>query len=307
VTVTTEKYGVVLVHQRTETPFDAFRLRQPIELLFVEIENGYYFQCAFQHFSSMITGHKIKPAPFFIERNVHEQLGANVVSLFGAGCCGDINHSDPSRTERNKTPMIGGELGKTIRTALDRTTAVTNATLRVRSTTVRAPLQDVTTEQLAHAKELLTTVQSGKPVDFLQQVEAYRQVMVDQLRQHRESTESLRWIGWGLSHNWGGIGKELPLEVTTITFGSELAIVCLPGEVFVDLGLAIKRGSPFRTTLVIELANCVETVYIPTRAAFAGGSYEVTNSACLPGTGEALAEAALRLLREAATAAIAKP
>lgn len=244
--------------------------------------------------------------PFFIERHVREQLGPNVVCLFGAGCCGDINHSDPSRKERNKTDLIGGELGKTIRGALDKTAAVTNATLRVRSTVVRAPLQDVTNEQLAHAKELLTTVQSGKPVDFLQQVEAYRQVMVDQLRQRRESAESSRWIGWGLSHNWGGIGKELPLEVTTFTFGSELAIVFLPGEVFVDLGLAIKRGSPFRTTLVIELANCVETVYIPTRAAFAGGSYEVTNSACLPGTGEALVEAALRLLREAATEAVAK-
>ncbi len=245
--------------------------------------------------------------PFFIERNVREHLGPHVVSLFGAGCCGDINHSDPSKPERNKTDRIGGELGKTVRAALDRTTAINEPTLRVRSTVVRAPLQEVSDTQLARAKEILTTVQSGKPVDFLQQVEAYRQIMVDQLRQHRAPAESARWIGWGLSHTWSGIGKELPLEVTTFTFGSELAIVFLPGEVFVDLGLAIKRGSPFRTTLVIELANCVETVYIPTRAAFAGGSYEVTNSATLPGTGESLSEAALRLLRDAATAAVAKP
>ena len=245
--------------------------------------------------------------PFFIERDVRAHLGPHVISLFGAGCCGDINHSDPSRKDRNKTDMIGGELGKTIRTALEHTSAINEPTLRVRSTVVRAPLQDVTEEQLAQAKELLTTVQSGKTVDFFKQVEAYRQMMVDQLRQRRSPAESSRWIGWGLSHTWGGIGKELSLEVTTFTFGSELAIVFLPGEVFVDLGLAIKRGSPFRTTLVIELANCVETVYIPTRAAFAGGSYEVTNSACLPGTGEALVEAALRLLRDAATTAVAKP
>ncbi len=245
--------------------------------------------------------------PFFIERCVREHLGPQVVSLFGAGCCGDINHSDPSRKERNKTDMIGGELARTIRAGLDRTTAIIEPTLRIRSTVVRAPLQEVTDEQLTRAKELLTTVQAGKPADFLQQVEAYRQVMVDQLRQRRPTAESSRWIGWGLSHTWSGIGKELPLEVTTFTFGAELAIVCLPGEVFVDLGLAIKRGSPFRNTLVIELANCVETVYIPTRAAFAGGSYEVTNSACQPGTGEALVEAALRLLRESASAAVAKP
>ncbi|MGE5193719.1 MAG: hypothetical protein ACM3U2_14585, partial [Deltaproteobacteria bacterium] len=61
------------------------------------------------------------------------------------------------------------------------------------------------------------------------------------------------------------------------------------------------QGSPFPTTLVIELSNCVETIYIPHRAAYAGGSYEVTNSALQPGAGEMLVEAALSLLREAAT------
>ena len=69
------------------------------------------------------------------------------------------------------------------------------------------------------------------------------------------------------------------------------------GEVFVDLGLAIKRGSPFRTTLVIELSNQVETIYIPTRAAYASGSYEVTNSNVQPGSGEMLVESAIRQLR----------
>jgi hypothetical protein len=95
-----------------------------------------------------------------------------------------------------------------------------------------------------------------------------------------------------------GLKKDIGLNV-----GSEVAIVCLPGEVFVELGLAIKQGSPFGTTLVIELSNAVETIYIPTRAACVGGSYEVTNSALQPGAGELLVEAALSLLREAATPA----
>ena len=54
----------------------------------------------------------------------------------------------------------------------------------------------------------------------------------------------------------------------------------------------------------IELANAVETMYVPTRAACAGGSYEVTNSAVEPGSGEMLVEAALRLLREMARAQV---
>ncbi|MFN8706787.1 MAG: hypothetical protein ACK50J_08915, partial [Planctomyces sp.] len=72
------------------------------------------------------------------------------------------------------------------------------------------------------------------------------------------------------------------------------------GEVFVELGLAIKKGSPFRNTMVIELSNGIETLYIPTRAAYPGGGYEVTNSAVEPGSGEMLVEASLRLLRESA-------
>ena len=93
----------------------------------------------------------------------------------------------------------------------------------------------------------------------------------------------------------------LPVDVHVICLGDELAIVCLPGEVFVDLGLAIKRASPFRTTLVVELASSVETIYVPTRAAYAGGGYEVTNSTVDPGAGEMLVEAAIRLLRDAAS------
>ena len=67
--------------------------------------------------------------------------------------------------------------------------------------------------------------------------------------------------------------------------GPELAIVMLPGEVFVDLGLAIKKASPFKTTLVIELANEYPS-YVPTKKAFAEGSYETVNSQVQPGGGE---------------------
>jgi hypothetical protein len=40
-----------------------------------------------------------------------------------------------------------------------------------------------------------------------------------------------------------------------------------------ELGLAIKAASPFETTLVIELTND-GLAYIPTKTAFAEGSYE---------------------------------
>ena len=75
------------------------------------------------------------------------------------------------------------------------------------------------------------------------------------------------------------------------------AIVTLPGEIFVELGLAIKERSPFANTLVIELAN-ESCHYVPTCKAFTEGSYETINSVLMPGGGEMLVDAAVGLLNE---------
>jgi hypothetical protein len=237
--------------------------------------------------------------PFYIEKAMRKALGHSAVSVFGTGCCGDINHVDPSRKDVNKTDFIGESLGRTIVGGLDRLRRVRRPVLRVRGVTVPVPLQKVTVAEVARARPLLLDARAGKKVDFYDHVRAYKAIMLDQLRHKVPHVRTAEFINWGLSRTWAGVGDRLPVEVQVIAVG-DVAIVCLPGEVFVDLGLAIKRASPFRTTLVVELCNCEETLYIPTRTAYAGGSYEVTNSALEPGSGEVLAEAAVRLLREAA-------
>lgn len=238
--------------------------------------------------------------PYYIEQSLKTALGDQTISVFGIGTCGDINHSDPTRPERNKTDFIGLALADTIKTTLPQLKPINSPRLQVRSSIVRLPLQDVTAHELDRAEELIPIAKAGGKVDFFDLVSAYKAVVLDQLQHDppRKSCEEL--VSWGLSHAWQGVGQSLPVEVTAMTLSDQVAIVFLPGEVFVDLGLAIKRNSPFKTTLVIELSNCVETMYIPTRAAYAGGSYEVTNSAVQPGSGEMLVEAALKLLRESA-------
>ena len=77
-------------------------------------------------------------------------------------------------------------------------------------------------------------------------------------------------------------GAALDAEVQAFRIRPDLAIVLLPGEVFVDLGLAIKQASPFKHTLVIELSND-NPAYIPTVKAFREGSYETVNSRIAPG------------------------
>jgi hypothetical protein len=240
--------------------------------------------------------------PRFVEEAVRQDLGREVVCAFGAGCCGDINHIDPARKVRNSTEFIGRALADTVRGALPGLRRVGRPTLRVRRATVPVPLQEVSAEQAARARPLLLEARAGKKVEFFDHVNAYKAVVLDQLRNKAPQGKPEDVINWGLSRTWAGVGDRLPVEVHALALGPDVAVVFLPGEVFVALGLAVKRASPFRTTLVVELANCEETLYIPTRVACAGGSYEVTNSALQPGSGEMLAEAAVRLLREVAEA-----
>jgi neutral ceramidase len=239
--------------------------------------------------------------PYYVEQELRKSLGAGVVSIFGNGCCGDINHNDPGRRQRNRTDFIGNSLAATIKAGVGTLHPVEKPVLRVRRTSVHLPLPEISAADVKRAELLLKSVRAGQKVDFFEHVAAYKTVMLDGLRNHPPFSHPEDYLKVGLSHTLAGSGDSLPVDVHAICLGKDVAIVCLPGEVFVDLGLAIKRGSPFRTTLVVELSNCVETLYIPTRGAYAGGGYEVTNSAVQPGSGEALVECALRLLRAAAS------
>ena len=80
-----------------------------------------------------------------------------------------------------------------------------------------------------------------------------------------------------------------------IALGGDVAWVGLPGEVFTELGMAIKRASPFRLTIVGGLANG-NLGYIPDRKAYAEGAYEPISARCAAGSGERLVEAATREL-----------
>ena len=213
--------------------------------------------------------------PFYLERTLRQKLGNQFVSLFGNGTCGDINHVDVT----NKLPQkgheeaarIGTALADTVKGALPDLKPVAAPKLAPASETALVPIQHYSVAEVAQAREDLFKV--GTPqLPFLDQVKATKIMNVEM----RHGT--------------------LPLEVQVFRLSDDLAIVGLPGEVFVELGLAIKRASPFARTLVIELCNDAPA-YIPTKKAFAEGSYETVNSLIEPGGGEALVDAAVRLLK----------
>jgi neutral ceramidase len=81
-----------------------------------------------------------------------------------------------------------------------------------------------------------------------------------------------------------------------IALGNEVAWVSLPGEIFTELGLAIKQDSPFPHAIIAELANG-SIGYIPTRRAYEQGNYEVVSARCGQGSGERLVDAAVKMLK----------
>lgn len=217
--------------------------------------------------------------PFYLERTLQRGLGNQFVSLFGNGTCGDINHVDVTNNLPQKgheeAARIGTALADTVRAALPDLKPVTAPKLAARSETVNVPIQQYSADEIAQARQNMFKVGTAE-LSFLDQVKATK--IMNVVMRH----------------------GSLPLEVQVFRLSDDLAIVGLPGEVFVELGLAIKRGSPFARTLVIELCNDTPA-YIPTRKAFAEGSYETVNSLIQPGGGELLVETALRLLTAAKT------
>lgn len=238
--------------------------------------------------------------PRYIERTLRDAHGDGLISIFGTGCCGDINHVNPASTERNSAQVIGNALGTTAATQLDQLKPIEQPRLWVASQAAHLPLQPVDRQEAERSAELVDLARSGGNVNFFDHVTAYKTLILDQMLHPEPFVNAAEHITWGLSHALSGVGENIPVDVTVITLGPDVAIVCLPGEVFVDLGLAIKQASPYKTTLIVELSNAVETIYVPHRAAYAGGSYEVTNSNLQPGGGEILVETALRLLRQSA-------
>jgi hypothetical protein len=213
--------------------------------------------------------------PCFLERELRASLGADFISAFGAGTCGNINHIDVARKERRSAKELGVALGQDVLSALPKLAPIAPA-LAMKSGRVEVPLQTRTADAVAYARANVAKIGS-KETPFLDQVRIATTL-------HLQELPSI-----------------LSLEVQVLRLGREAAIVTLPGEIFVELGLAIKRQSPFTHTFVVELAND-NPAYVPTRAAFAQGAYEVENSRVAPGGGERLVEEALRLLQELADA-----
>ncbi len=210
--------------------------------------------------------------PFYLQEELRKAYGADFISMFGAGTCGNINSINVSvdASKQNHAPQLGATLGKTVLAQIPNLKPIEHPSLAVRSEKIVVPLQEVSPEQVAEAQATLKKQSQGTG---------------------KLSVEAFKIADLGRR------GKTWPLEVQVFRLGSDTAIVGLPSEIFVEFGFAIKKASPFKNTFVISICNDRPN-YIPTLEGFAQGAYEAINSRVQPGTGEKLVEIATKLLKE---------
>ena len=231
--------------------------------------------------------------PGHIERVLRRKLGSDFTSVFATGPCGDINHADPTGAPRRSAAEIGEKLAVAAEAALPELQA-DHPRLAVKRAIVEVPLQSFSDEDLAWAEDLIARDRKGEKFTTVQQAKAYK---IRRLQRLRDGQADLGRETDEVAATSEEPRTSLPAEVQVIRIGDDTALVALPGEIFVELGLAIKKGSPFQNTFVIELAND-SPAYVPTRKAMEQGGYEANNSIYAPGGGELLVETALKLLGE---------
>src|SRR5262245_43542662 len=217
--------------------------------------------------------------PYTLGKALAAVKGESHVTLFTIGTAGDINHVDVSHKRPQKGPgeaaRIGTRLAAEVLRTFEKLEPVVDGPLRVCREVIDLSLAPLRPADLEAAKEVIAKVKArAKPAPkFLDQVAAFKATDV-------------------ANRN----GKPRAVEVQVIALGPDLAWVSLPGEIFVELGLAIKQLSPLKQTIIAELANG-SIGYIPTKKAFEQGNYEAVSARCAAESGDKLVDEALLQLR----------
>jgi neutral ceramidase len=202
----------------------------------------------------------------------------DMVTLFAQGCSGNINHINVKSKEPQKghyeAKRIGTVLAGEVIKTYTRLTNLDIASLSSKREIVKLSLAEVKPEELPIAQEIISRYGKPNAPQFLELVNAYK--VVDVLDRK---------------------GEPLNAEIQVIALGDQCAIVCLPGEIFTELGMYIKSRSPYIYTMIVELTNG-SIGYVPDSKAFIEGNYEPVSARCAAGSGEILAEKALKMLYE---------
>ncbi len=187
--------------------------------------------------------------PGELARNIAAVYGEDVVTLLLQGTSGDINHRahDPTHLPQGgpaKAVQMGRGLAGVAMHALERA-------------------EPMTEPALDGAVEVLAIPYYTRDEAIWAEIEA--------LKAKPEPNPFERYI-IERTEAWPYDGQDASVPVQVLRVG-DVAIVGLPAEIFVRIGLEIKHFSPAPFTFVVELANARASTYVPTTDQAERGAY----------------------------------
>lgn len=215
--------------------------------------------------------------------------GERFVAILANGACADVMTFDPRNPHGKATAFfghawrVGGLLAAKAFWAWNEMEFCDSAKLSAAIDDLAIPRRMPTDTEIELARKYV----SGKAAPANMRHHAWKNFFGPRIEEYAEAP------------------REVKTWVQVLAIG-DLAIVGLPGEIFVEHGLRIKRESPFKYTFIFELAN--DSVgYVPTLKAFeedtrlpleASGSYETTigPNQLVPEAGNIIVESALKML-----------
>ena len=252
----------------------------------IEDENGcckaivYNYAC---HCTVMGVDNKLisEDWPFFANTLITQTKGNNIKSIFIQGASGDINPgysaglsavgaNIPTRTW-SEAKRIGENVGNALLEIVD--TIVAEEIIKLKSSTIEFTLparKDYPTS-LEQAKN--NYEQAKLKLEQIKTASNASEIKIDKAKTELFFASLIK-NGAQDFYN-GKWAENLKIEVQAICINNNI-ITSSPCEMFCEDGMALKKKSPAKYTMIAELSNPVEAIdYIPTANAYKDGDYEV--------------------------------
>ena len=216
--------------------------------------------------------------------------GERFVAILANGTCGDVIMFDAMKPHRRENKFFGHA---------ERVAALVAA----KALWAWSQMKFHSSLKLAAALEELT-IPRRMPTD--EEIGLAKKLVSGEIKPANMRQNALKYFFGPRIEEFMRAPKEVKTWVQVLAIGDLAAIVGLPGEIFVEHGLKIKRESPFKCTFVFELTNDA-VHYVPTLKAFkeegsleASGGYETTigPNILIPEAGDMMVESAVKMLNK---------
>ncbi|WP_439620298.1 hypothetical protein [Gemmata sp.] len=180
------------------------------------------------------------------------KAGGDFVGVLSNGTSGDVNNIDfkeapPKLQPGERSRLVAEAVADAALKALERAEYRADVSLRTAGTVIELPVRKPTRDEVTRAEGILDRAK-GRELKGAEEVYA------------RESVKMAAYPDT----------VSVPLNAYRI---GDLAVAAVPCEVFTEIGLTVKKNSPFKPTCVVSLANGYYG-YLPTPAHHAIGGYE---------------------------------